>query len=128
MLRMIEGPIQYLNVCEDWTYPAITETHMNAYNSTNWLFECAQMAVMSEEATWKDLGDADGILSTYPLQFKNDVTGEFHERELLAEDIAPRGVTLLNAAALDMDVFEWLMSWRFQIYEEIIATRRNARF
>lgn len=128
MQRMINGPKQYLSVGADWTYAVQTETHINAFNATAWIFECAQNAVESGETSWEDLEFAEGFLSTYTLKYKDDETDEVHEREMQVEDITPQGAAILDAAARD-EYVGWLFdAWRLELYEEIAPTSRCGSF
>jgi hypothetical protein len=123
MLRMTEGPKNYLNAGPNGPFAFAQQDAMDAYNMTEWLFDYALDAVEAHGAKWEDFGDARGILSAYPLIFRDDETGEIHEQEFQAEDITQRGVTILNAAIRGQDVEPLFEAWRDQLYEEANTAR-----
>lgn len=118
MLKLIDGPKDYISARAYGPYAFCEASVLNAYNATEWLLGYAKDAVENHDTVWGDFGDADGILDTYVLRFQDDETGAIHEETLSAADITPRGVGILNAAAKGEDVEALLNDWRDDIYDE----------
>lgn len=124
MRRLIDGPKDYLHSRrEGGLYEICNDADLEAYNATNRLYEYALGAVETHDASWEDFGDADGILSSYLLIFRDEETGSIHEQGLQAADISPRGVNILNAAVNGEDAEELFEVWRNDLFHEARAAR-----
>lgn len=125
MLRIIEGPKQYVtnNVVVPKAFSADSELH--AFHATEWLLECAENAVESGEATWDDFRWAEDFLSKFVPKFKDDKTGEVHQRILSEEDITTQGVIILEDAAMGEDVEDQFKQWSLEILDQIATSRRS---
>lgn len=121
MRRLIDGPKDYLHSRVGGPYEICNDTDLEAYNATYWLYEYALDAVETHDASLEDFEDADGILSSYMLIFRDEETGSIHEQGLQAADISPRGGNILNAAVSGKDAEELFELWRYDLFQEARA-------
>lgn len=119
MLTIIDGPrASILNDNADGRHAFSDRSELAAHAATAWLYEYAADNVENHGGSWSDWSDAADLMTCYAIVSEDEETGERHERYLTAEDLTPRGMSILEAALQGEDAPALLRLWAEDIDAE----------
>lgn len=99
MLKMIEGPkvsTPYDNADGRFVFEGCG--NLASHAATQWLLAYVRPDDEVNGEAWSGWHDADHIMSVFAVINEDDETHERHERQLDADDLTARGVSVLDAA------------------------------